>query len=82
MSAASLLSSFGIIDIEGKVLGGIWEGKSGIFMALDGKLFSVAEVTVWNSKEVLIWKLSKGAIKSDEEEMRVYINSECPCWEE
>jgi len=45
MSAASLLPDFGFVGIKvkGEVLGGIWEGESGSFMAMNGKLFSIAK---------------------------------------
>lgn len=68
MSAASLLSSFGFVGIKvkGRVLGGIWEGKSGSFTAVNGKLVSVAKGTAGSSREVLIWKFNKGVIKSDQ----------------
>lgn len=73
MPAASLLSSFDFVGINLKevfvgikVLGGIWEGKSGSFMAVNGKLFSVAKGTVVSSEEVLIWKFNKGVIESSE----------------
>lgn len=61
MPAASLLSSFDFISINLKgvlvgikVLGGIREGKSGSFMTVNGKLFSVAKGTVASTEEVLI----------------------------
>lgn len=89
LPAASLLSSFDFvgIDLKGvfvgiKVLGGIWEGKSGSFMAVNGKLFSVAKGTVVSSKEMLIWKFNKRVIKSDQWDMKVCSNAECQCWEE
>lgn len=89
MPAASLLSSFDFVgfNLKGvfvgiKVLGGIWEWKSGSFMAVNGKLFSVAKGTVLSSEEVLIWKFNKGVMESDQWEMKVNSSVERQCWEE
>lgn len=89
MPAASLLFSFDFLGINLKVvfvginvLGGIWEGKSSRFMAVNGKLFSVAKGTVVSSEKVLIWKFTKGVIESEQSEMEACSNAECQCWEE